>query len=129
MPAKRTSHRVRRVADQIQRELAELLRQEVKDPRVGSVTVTAVDVTSDFAHANVHFTTLEGQAGAKETLAALARTTGFLRSALSRRIDLYAVPQLHFVYDASVEQGMRLSALIDQAVASDKAHPHDEDPA
>ena len=128
MPAKRTSHRARRVADQIQRELAELLRHEVKDPRVGAVTLTSVDVTSDLAHANVHFTTLAGQAGAKETAAALARTSGFLRSALSKRLDLYAVPQLHFLYDASVEQGMRLSGLIDEAVASDKARAHDDEP-
>jgi ribosome-binding factor A len=129
MTARKTSHRSRRVADQIQRELADLLRTEVKDPRVGTVTLTSVDVTADLAHANVHFTTLAGRAGAKETAAALARTAGFLRSALSKRLDLYAVPQLHFLYDASIEQGMRLSELIDEAVASDKARAHDDDPA
>ena len=126
MPARKTSHRALRVADQIQRELAELLRTEVKDPRVGDVTLTSVDVTADLAHANVHFTSLAGKEGSKETAAALARTAGFLRSALSRRLDLYAVPQLHFLYDASIEQGMRLSGLIDEAVASDKALAGDD---
>ena len=126
MPARKTSHRARRVADQIQRELADLLRTEVKDPRVGDVTLTSVDVTADLAHANVHFTSLAGKDGAKETAAALARTAGFLRSALSRRLDLYAVPQLHFLYDASIEEGMRLSGLIDEAVAADKALAGDD---
>ncbi len=94
---KKVSQRATRVGDQIQKELADLLRNEVKDPRVGPVTVTHVDVTSDLSHATVHFTHLAGREKAAETLAALARTSGFLRSALSHRLDLYSVPQLHFV--------------------------------
>ena len=117
---KKHSQRAQRVGDQIQRELADLLRNEVKDPRVGRVTVTEVDVTGDLAHATVRFTHLAGKEHAADTVAALARTAGFLRSALSRRLDLYSVPQLHFVYDDSIETGMRLSQLIDAAVASDK---------
>jgi len=117
---KKVSQRATRVGDQIQKELADLLRNEVKDPRVGPVTVTHVDVTSDLSHATVHFTHLAGRDKADETLAALARTSGFLRSALSHRLHLYSVPQLHFAYDDSIEAGMRISRLIDDAIEADK---------
>lgn len=107
--------RVSRVAEQIQRDLAELIRLEVKDPRVTLVTVTGVDVTRDYAHAKVHFTTLQGEALAVESTQALQRASGFLRSELSHRLKLRCVPQLHFVYDTSVERGVHLSKLIEQA--------------
>jgi ribosome-binding factor A len=114
------SQRVHRVAEQIQQELAELLRTEVKDPRVGMVTVTHVDVSADMAHAKVYFTALTGREHGAAAEAALARTGGFLRSQLSRRLKLFTVPQLHFVYDDSIESGMRISQLIDEAVADDR---------
>ncbi len=117
---KKHSQRAVRVGDQIQKELADLLRNEVKDPRVGAVTVTGVEVSPDLSHAKVSFTHLAGREHADETVQALARTAGFLRSALSHRLDLYSVPQLHFQYDDSIEAGMRLSRLIDDAVAADK---------
>ena len=117
---KKHSQRAQRVGDQIQKELADLLRNEVKDPRVGQVTVTSVDVSSDLSHATVHFTHLAGREHADEAVQALSRTAGFLRTALSHRISLYSVPQLHFVYDDSIEAGMKLSQLIDDAVAADK---------
>lgn len=117
---KRQSQRAQRVADQIQRELADLIANGVKDPRVGRVTLTAVDVSADLSHATVRFTHLAGKEHAAEAVAALKRTAGFLRSELSHRLDLYSVPQLHFVYDDSIESGMRLSQLIDDAVAADK---------
>jgi ribosome-binding factor A len=117
---KKTGQRAQRVADQIQRELGDLLVNEVKDPRVGHVTVTQVDVTADLSHATIHFTHLAGKEHAKEAIAALTRTAGFLRSELAHRLDLYSVPQLHFAYDDSIESGMRLSQLIDDAVAADK---------
>jgi ribosome-binding factor A len=116
------SQRAQRVGDQIQRELADLLRNEVKDPRVGPVTLTGVDVSADLSHAKVRFTHLAGKERAREAVDALQRTAGFLRSELARRLDLYSVPQLHFEYDDSIESGMRLSRLIDEAVAADKAH-------
>jgi ribosome-binding factor A len=122
---KKHSQRSQRVGDQIQRELAELLATEVKDPRVGRVTVTHVDVTPDLAHAKVYFTHLAGREQAKDAEAALSRTVGFLRSQLSHRLDLYTVPQLKFVYDDSIEAGMRLSSLIDEALAEDARHPKD----
>jgi ribosome-binding factor A len=116
---KKTSQRAQRVAEQIQRELARLLRDGVKDPRVGRVTITAVEVSSDLSHAKIFITHLAGREHADEAVRALQRTTGFLRTELSHRMQLYSVPQLHFAYDDSIESGMRLSQLIDEAVASD----------
>mgnify|MGYP005750595131 CR=1 FL=1 len=116
--------RTRRVGEQMQRELAALIRDEVKDPRVGMVTVLAVEVTRDLAHAKV-FVTVLGDAEARDaSLAALNKAAGFLRHELGQRMLTRTVPQLRFVYDESIERGSRLSALIDQAVASDK---HDKD--
>lgn len=112
--------RLHRVAEEIQHELAELLRTEVKDPRVGMVTVTHVEVSADMAHAKVYFTALTGREHGEAAEAALTRTGGFLRSRLSQRLKLFTVPQLTFVYDESIESGMRLSRLIDEAVADDR---------
>jgi ribosome-binding factor A len=112
--------RTHRVAEQIQHELAELVRTEVKDPRVGMVTITQVDVSADMAHAKVHFTHLAGREHADDAVKGLTRAAGFLRSQLSHRMKLYTVPQLHFLYDDSIESGMRLSKLIDEAVAEDR---------
>jgi ribosome-binding factor A len=110
--------RTDRVAEQIQRELAELIRLEVKDPRVRMVTLTSVEVTADYSHAKVYYTTLDG---ANDKLQqGLERASGFLRSQLAHAMKLRITPQLHFIYDASVERGTRLSQLIDQAVASDQ---------
>lgn len=114
------SQRLHRVAEQLQQELADLLRTEVKDPRVGMVTVTHVEVSADMAHAKVYFTALTGREHGAAAETALARTAGFLRSQLSHRLKLFTVPQLHFVYDDSIESGMRLSRLIDEAVADDR---------
>ena len=122
---KKHSQRAQRVGDQVQKELADLLRNEVKDPRVGQVTVTSVVVSPDLSHATVHFTHLAGRAHADESVKSLQRTSGFLRSELSRRLGLYSVPQLHFEYDDSIEAGMKLSQLIDDAVAADKKFPTD----
>jgi ribosome-binding factor A len=122
---KRTSQRAHRVGDQIQRELADLLKNDVKDPRVGPITVTAVDVTADLSHATIRFTHLAGKEHSEAAVAALSRTAGFLRSELSHRLNLYSVPQLHFAYDDSIESGMRMSQLIDEAIAEDKKHPAD----
>jgi len=113
----KTSPRGRRVADQIQRELAEILRGELKDPRVRMVTITGVDVSADLAHAKVYFTSLVGEAERREIAAGLARAAGFLRTALGRRMRIHNIPELHFVHDASVEEGVRMSRLIDDAVA------------
>jgi ribosome-binding factor A len=107
-----TRGRPQKVADQIQRELAEVIRRELQDPRLGLVTITAVDAAPDLSHAVVYFTCLERvQAEAAER--ALRKAAGFLRSALARRIKMYTTPELRFKYDESVERGAHLSQLID----------------
>lgn len=110
--------RTDRVAQQMQREVAELVRLEINDPRVRLVTITGVEVAGDYSHAKIFFTRLDGKHA--EAQEGLDRASGFLRSQLSRSLKLRVMPQLHFVYDASVERGSQLSQLIDQAVASDK---------
>ena len=104
--------RPRKVADLIQRELSDLLRREVRDPRVGMVTITAVDVSPDLSHAKVYFTLLQRE-HTETTIQGLQRAAGYLRSQLAHRIKLYTTPELRFVYDESVERGARLSSLID----------------
>jgi ribosome-binding factor A len=121
---KKTSQRARRVGDEIQRDLADLLRTEVKDPRVRPVTITAVEVSPDLSHAKIFVTHLAGREHADEAVKALQHTAGFLRSALAHRLSLYSVPALHFAYDDSIETGMKLSQLIDDAVAADRKFPH-----
>ena len=115
---KRSSGRPQKLADLIQRELSELLQRELRDPRVGLVTITSVDVSPDFSHAKVFFTTLpvENVQPAKE---GLRRAAGFLRTQLAKRIKLYTTPQLRFEYDESVERGDRLSRLIDSVKKND----------
>jgi ribosome-binding factor A len=108
---KRGQGRPQKLGDLIQRELSELLQRELRDPRVGMITITGVDVSPDFSHAKVFFTVLEKQRleAARE---GLRRAAGFLRSQLARRIKLYTTPELRFEYDESVERGDRLSRLI-----------------
>ena len=111
----RTSGRPQKLGDLIQRELSELLQRELRDPRVGMITITGVDVSPDFSHAKVLYTTLD-PAHIDDASKGLKRAAGFLRSQLARRIKLYTTPELRFEYDESVERGDRLSRLIDQAV-------------
>ena len=116
------SSRTRRVGEQIQRELALLIQQDVKDPRVKWVTISAVKVTKDFSHANVFFTVLGdyNETVDKNVQAGLEKASGFLRRELGRKIKLRIVPELHFKYDDSTVRGTELSSLIDAAIASDK---------
>ena len=119
--------RTRRIAEQIQRELAELVRLELKDPRVtGLVTITEVEVSPDQAHAKVFFTLLGDPQKIDETTQGLKRATGFLRTQLAQRMKLRTVPQLDFRYDVSVERGMRLTQLIDEAVGAPRKGPPPE---
>lgn len=110
--------RTLRVAEQIQRELADMIRLEVKDPRVGMVTLTDVEVSADYGHAKVFFTALGDGDQIAAATAGLNHAAGFLRHELGHRVTLRGIPQLHFVYDESVERGMRLSQLIDEAVGT-----------
>jgi len=112
--------RLGRMADQVQRELSELLRLEVKDPRIGMVTITGVEVSPDLAHARVYYTTLDEGEARERTRKGLRAAAGFLRSALGQRIQTHVAPELHFEFDESVERGARLDRLIDEAVSSRK---------
>ncbi len=115
-----------RVADQIQKDLSEILTFELKDPRVGLLTITEVQVTPDYAYAKVFFTTLnDSEESIQETLQGLEKANGFIRNQLSKRLHIHTLPQLRFEYDYSVSRGIALSDLIDQA-NSDRAKD-DED--
>lgn len=122
--------RTQRIGDQMQRELAQLIRREVKDPRVGLVTITAVDVSRDVGHAKIYVTVM-GQDDAeaiKQSIKVLNTAAGFLRMQLGREMKLRSVPQLHFHYDESVSRGVHLSALIERAVAEDRQHQDPVEP-
>ncbi len=112
--------RTLRIADQIQRELADLIRNELKDRRVGMITLTDVEVSQDYAYAKIFYTTLGSEEDNFLTGKGLEHAARFLRSQLSHRLRLRVVPQLHFIYDESVERGIRLSQLIDKAVKQDE---------
>ncbi|MSP87080.1 MAG: 30S ribosome-binding factor RbfA [Methylotenera sp.] len=115
--------RSHRVAEQMQRELADLLQFEVKDPRVGMVTITAVEVTGDMAHAKIFYSAAKGSESLQQ---GLEKSAGFLRTQLAKRMLLRTVPQLHFVYDASIDYGMKMGRLIDEALASSPEKPRDK---
>ena len=109
---KRGQGRPQRMGDLIQRELSALIQLELRDPRVGMITITSVDVSPDMSHAKVFFTIFEKDK-LEDTLHGLKRSAGFLRSQLARRITMYSTPELRFAYDESVERGDRLARLID----------------
>jgi len=111
-----TPNRAFKVADQIQRDLTELIARELKDPRVGMVTLQSVEVTPDYAHAKVFFSLLVGDP--QQTEEALNQAAGFLRNGLFKRLHIHTVPTLHFVYDRTTERAADMNALIAQAVAS-----------
>ena len=118
MPAKKSSapNRGFKVADQIQRDLTALIARELKDPRVGMVTLQSVEVTPDYAHAKVYFSVLVGDP--QETQDALNQAAGFLRNGLFKRLHIHTVPTLHFLFDRTTERAADMNALIAQAVAS-----------
>ena len=115
-----------RVGQQIRRELADLLRFHLKDlriaPRLMLVTLTAVELTPDYAHAKVFYTSLADPSANEAIAEGLARSASFLRRELAKRVRIHHIPELHFVFDASVQEGARLSKLIDEAVESDPGH-------
>ena len=116
-----TAPRRARIADQIQRELAEVIRTELRDPRVGTmVTLTGVEMSRDGSHAKVFFTVLGAESAARDAVEGLQSAAGFLRSEIAHRLSTRSVPELHFHFDESVERGVRLSRLIDEAVAPPK---------
>lgn len=121
--------RANRVADQIQRELALVFQREMKDPRLGLATVSAVEVSSDLQNAKVFVTFLgkDEQEEIDEALEVVRGAAGFLRTQLAKEMRMRSVPTLRFFYDKSIQEGQRMSSLIEQAVESDKKHSSDED--
>ena len=111
-----TPNRSFKVADQIQRDLTELIARELKDPRVGMVTLSGVEVTPDYAHAKVFFSVLQGDP--QECALGLNQAAGFLRAGLFKRLHIHTVPTLHFVFDRTTERAADMNALIARAVSS-----------
>ncbi len=114
--------RTQRVADYLQRELAALIQHEVRDPRVGMVSITGVDVSRDLGHARVYYTVMgiDSSEDATESTEALNKAAGFLRSQLSRDSKMRSVPQLRFYFDSSVGRGRDLENLIQRAAEADR---------
>ena len=125
----REFHRADRVADAMRRELAQLIQQEVRDPRVGMVNVNDVEVSRDLSTAKVYVTLVgeDDPAAIKDSMDVLNRAAGFLRSQLARAIQMRTIPRLQFRYDETSVRGQELSALIDKAVKADKAHRPDDE--
>jgi len=127
----RDFHRSRRVEEQIQRLLVDLIRREVKDPRVGAITITAVEVSRDLSHATIHFLPFDANRNALEVAGALKSASGFLRLNLKKQLAIRQVPELHFVVDETIDKAAHWSSLIHAARASDAAraaaHPVAED--
>jgi ribosome-binding factor A len=115
--------RARRVGEQIRQILAQLIQREVKDPRIGMVTITAVKVSKDFEYARIFISVLDAEK-VSSSLDGLNHAAGFLRTELSHQIKLRCTPKLIFEYDATLEEGNRLTTLIDKAVAADKKREH-----
>lgn len=118
--------RTRRVAEQIRRELAELLREEIFDPRLAMVSMTSIEVSRDLAYAKVYITILGNPSERPELLMCLNQVAPLLRRELGRRMHIRTVPRLQFIYDEIVEQGAHLSSLISAAVAADVARHQDD---
>ena len=119
--------RARRIEEQLKRLLSELVRREVKDPRVGMITITSAEVSSDLTHATVFFTPFAGTGDAAAALEALQHAAGFLRHQVRNQMRLRVAPELLFRIDDSVERGARLSALIHDAVESDRRRHVDDE--
>ncbi|RAU16595.1 30S ribosome-binding factor RbfA [Nitrincola tibetensis] len=112
--------RTDRVSDQIQRDLAMLIQREIKDPRLGMVTISYVKVSKDLGYSDVYVTVMPlgdqtQEVALEQSLAVLNHAAGFLRKELSKGIKLRVMPQLRFHFDASVDRGRRLHSLIEQA--------------
>ena len=118
--------RTRRVGEQIQRELAQMIRTEIKDPRLGMLTIQSVEVSRDLSHARVYISVMGDDEVREQTLAVLSRASGFLRRLLGREMHLRVIPQLHFQHDDSLDRGLYMSSLIARAVAEDASHHHEE---
>lgn len=120
--------RTRRIGEQMRRDLAQLIRDEIRDPRMTMVSITDVNVTRDLAHAKVYVTILGNLDERADMVTGLNQAAPMLRRELGRKMYIRAVPRLEFIYDEVVERGSRLHSLIDRTVAADDARRRDRDP-
>jgi ribosome-binding factor A len=118
--------RTRRVGEQIQRELAGLVHAEIKDPRLGMVSISAVTVSRDLAHAKVYVSVLGDEAAVTASLRVLNNAAGFLRRRLGQQMRIRAVPRLRFYFDKSIEEGARMDALINAALSGSASKDKEE---
>ena len=121
--------RTQRIESEIQRVLSALVAREVKDPRVGNVTITQVSVAADMGSAKVFFTPFASSNPSEQVRQGLTRAAGFLRGEIGRRLGLRHTPRLEFVVDDSVAEAAHLTSLIDRAVAGDRAQAAASAPA
>ncbi|SDC87647.1 ribosome-binding factor A [Paenibacillus sp. UNCCL117] len=106
--------RVGRVGEQIKKEISQIIQSELKDPRIGFITVTGVDVTNDYSQAKVYLSVLGTDEQREETLKALGRSSGFIRSELGKRIRIRKIPDLQFKFDASIDYGSKIQSILHQ---------------
>ncbi|WP_159884315.1 30S ribosome-binding factor RbfA [Paenibacillus puerhi] len=111
--------RVGRVGEQIKKEISQIIQSELKDPRIGFITVTGVDVTNDYSQAKVYLSVLGSEEQREETLKALGRSSGFIRSELGKRIRMRKIPDLHFIFDASIDYGSKIQSILQQISEGD----------
>ncbi|HUI28428.1 MAG TPA: 30S ribosome-binding factor RbfA [Candidatus Kryptonia bacterium] len=116
-----TSHRPERVSDALRAVIAELLAREIKDPRIGMVTLTAVEMTPDLKHARVYFSCLGDESAHQRSLAGLRSAAGYIKAHAARTLKLRFTPEITFVFDPSLERADRLSALLRHAEPQDKS--------
>lgn len=127
--APRGYKRTDRISDQIQRDLALMLQRDIKDPRIGMVTISSVKVSKDLSFADIYVTFMdkESEADARDAMKALDSASGFLRSALAKLLSIRVMPKLRFHYDNTIVEGARLDSLIKRALAEDQAHGKSSD--
>lgn len=106
--------RVGRVGEQLKKEISQIIQTELKDPRIGFITVTGVDVTNDFSQAKVYLSVLGSEEQREATIKLLTRSSGFIRSEVGKRIRMRKIPDLHFKFDASIDYGSKIESLIHQ---------------
>jgi len=119
--------RNRRIAEQMRRNLSEIVRRELKDPRLQFLTITRVDVSGDLSHAKVFFSLLQPDANSGPAAAALERAAGFVRSQLGRSMHIRQFRELHFIHDTSLAEGARITSLVEEAVEQDRRRHTDDE--
>lgn len=109
-----TNQRVQRVSEQIKKEISGIIKEELKDPRVGFITIISVEVTNDLKIARVYFSVYGDEEQKKDTLEGLQKATGFVRREIGKRIKLRHTPEIEFIIDSSIEHGARISKLLEE---------------